>query len=782
MKKLLVVAFGMIASVCLGWGLDSITKAVDKAAETVDKATKTVDGVNNVLKAPVQQPPANTASPQVRPPQATAADGNPPPTGAPAVPPGYGQPSSYANASRTKPPQETAAGGNPPPTGTPSVSSGGGSTEAGLSDNEALAVYNEFKKKIDSAARDGYKISGHHEWNNSVINFIGKKPSQIKAWEKERDDAIAEAKAKLEAELAAANEATKKKQDELKTLLAKYDRIAVQFRSDVAMCKKAVSDVVDKYSEFLDNSDKNFTCSAMYNSDVENYLKNKEDGKYDKLVATAGNQGKSKGGSDWELDNAIKEVKGYVESVSSGDADTERRGRAQTDVSATNGDLAAVVSSALREQTKEYICQKERNVADKIRFKINQELDRALQWKEISVEFRDLTWEERDQAGNSIEKLQIVFKKIGEEIKNRKKLAADRGALIKKLAAADVSTWLSEIEKYQKGETRDAVLGDALLAKFGSYAEYGKDSEALADLVAKLYSADQQQELLDSNKTAISVVIAVVSSIRDAEIRKKLLLDSTDWAFHTYRKSSEEENQYAYLVLLSREKDVDVLMAVYEKQDRINFTYEKAAKSGGAKTAGDALEQMWKNEQNNNGAGYGRLGLWMLDNCGKEFCQRVEKLTEARRKVAKGQMFIMNDFYLGMPHRDFKLIAKNWDKKKGRVTASFGTFNNKTLSEINFGAKARFEYLGIKKDGLTGLGQFVAKYIPGGMDSVGELKVGAEAVEGYDPENPEIKVNTWWYTDCPKYDCRIRMYDSGTICIINTSDDDAPTLDFSTVK
>jgi len=172
----------------------------------------------------------------------------------------------------------------------------------------------------------------------------------------------------------------------------------------------------------------------------------------------------------------------------------------------------------------------------------------------------------------------------------------------------------------------------------------------------------------------------------------------------------------------------------------------------------------------------------MLDNCGKEFCKRVEKLTDARRKVAKGQTFLMKDYYLGMPHRDSKLVMKNWDKKKGSVKASFGTFNNGTLSEISFGAKARFEYLGISKDGLKGLGQFVEKYIPGGMKSVGELKVGAKADLGYDPENPEVEIKTWWYTDCPKYDCRIRMYDSGTICVVYTGDEDSPKLDFSNVK
>lgn len=746
MKYCVFCVVAGLTAVSYGGLFDSALNAVNKATEVVNKVDEAKKTVENPQAAvtPTETPTASSQPAATPAPAAKAA-----PQGQPPVPPGYDQPPSYAGTS-------SSSGAAAPRTA---------AKEPNLTSNEALASYEEFSKMISDAKEKGYKVSEPY-YMASVVKFMEVPKSTVVKWRAELEKSIADAKVAFEEKEAAANSAHQKKLGEMKELAAKYDSFAVKFQADVAVCKKAVADLIAKYPKSLGDSQHKdgFSCPAMYNNDVKDYLEKKTSGLYESDI------------NEFNLDFEIGRLKGYLENVEGETTDraSERRGQQQETV-ATAGELASVDSVALREQTEDCLQQMNAMVTRDIKSQVDSQLSIETQKQPPTVSY-EFANQIRSADVRSPEEAQALLQKIKDEIENNAKLAAERENLIKKLAASDVSTWLADLEKYPNDEKRDAVVGDALSARFGLGAPKGRDLEGIKTLIPALYSKERQQELLKGYKTSLSMIIAIASA--DREVGKRLLKDDTDWAFRSIRDGGER----AYLALLDQETDMDVLMAVYEKQDRINFTYEANAKRSGEMTAGDMLDKMWKDDQNRRGAGYGRLGLWMLDNCGKEFCRRAEKLTEARRAAAKNQTFLMKDFYLGMPHRDSKLVMKNWDEKKGNVAASFGTFNNGTLSEISFGGKARLEYLGVKKDGLAGIEEFVEKYIPGGMESVGELQVGATAEAGYDPENPEVEVKTWWYTNCPKYDCRIRMYDSGTICVVYTGDEDSPELDFSSVK
>lgn len=696
--------------------------------------------------------------------------------------------------------------------------------------SEIYRIQGEIDREIYAAERKGYSITPP-AWTKSAESYKGKRYSEIEKMKAEIRTLINESKGKV---MAAANEALQKKVDERNALIGRCEEAALAIDDAVKgyqkerdqlflQCSQAfgrmhsipVEKQYKSYAEYattstagkdmnplagLNGADQEADLKVLeeqmkfetYTSALREVFDDKSDQKFVKEMMREGDEFSKNKDKEYPLNKkfAVQEkiLPGEESSKSreiAADEYTEKD--LDSDISSLSSEESRLKNSAnqCKEKGQKRLIDQSNKVAENIGRWIDSTVDIALtQRHDIDMEFRNVILAERGKYGEqTLKKVDEIAQKLIAEIDKNKKLAAERENLIAKLASSDIGAWLPDIQKVTKGDKQNALFADALKRKYGAKAAKGDDVKKLRTLVNDLYSQEEQDKLLYDYKTPISLVIGIADTVEDLAFRKKLLVDNTKWALDILRAdASAEDNQYAYLTLLSHETDMAILMAVYEGQDRVKFTYDENAKKDGEMTAGDALVKMWTDQRNANGAGYGRLGLWMLDHCSKDFCKRVEKMADARRKVAKRQTFLMKDYYLGMPHRDSKLVMKNWDKKKGSVKASFGTFNNGTLSEISFGAKARLEYLGVKKDGLTGLGQFVEKYIPGGMESVGELKVGAKADLGYDPENPEVEINTWWYTDCPKYDCRIRMYDSGTISVISTSDDDSPKLDFSSVK
>lgn len=765
MKKLLFYVVSVIAVCCHGGLFDSALKTVNKAAEVVN-------AVDEARKPPAEAPqevtpqsPLNTdvapQSPVVsQPAQDTAS------VSAKDMPwdaAGYQSRVAKVNEAMQKVAPKLPFNG---------VLNDWYNAAYGLTTTERQYSFLPPDQRVARISEDNrVKIDKFIEWVDGGMQVF----DSVKD---EADNQRREA-AKAEEERRAAEEAQHQANlVERKELVAKLTKIVDKYTSEAETCKKVAKDYADKCSKGLEGE---VRISEFYLPQNENernwnsFLDNKKRGKYDEDPGSV------------NLGDHIQELKNWLDEYESGKADSTRKrdeSSAGEPSSVTIKGLETVSSPVMKSSVERYMREVDREVADvlanqarKLAEKVDQELDKALQNKEISAEFRNRMSEERwKEANKTPEKMSEILQKIKDEIASNKQKSQIRAGIIEKLPKAEPSTWAEDLKKFNAGEERNAVFAEVLQKRYGEDMVKESELPGLRTLVSGLYSKDDQRAMFaDYYKTPDSILACFAQTIDDAGFRKELLME--DWSNWPSR------HHFAYLLLVSKETNVDVLMEVYERQDRYNFRYEKKAKPDGEMTAGDMLEKMMKDYADNNGAGYGRLGEWMYDNCGKEFCKRVDKLVEARRKVAKGQMFLIKDFYLGMPHRDARRVMRNWDKKKtGWVSTYFGSCDNGTLSEIRFGAKARVEYLGVKKDGLTGLGQFVTKYIPGGMDSVGELKVGGEVETGYDPENPEVKVKSWWYTDCPKYDCRIKMFDSGTICIVNTSDEDYPKLDFSGVK
>ena len=688
---------------------------------------------------------------------------------------GAAQPPSYANTSSTQ-------GGN--------VANG---SDQHYSPEEALPKYNELASLLRDAGMKGYKVE-NPAYMESIFAFSALPKTQIDTQCKPEIEAlIAAAKTEYEKNQADAAKARQEKLDELSKTLADIDSAIEKYNADVEVGKKIVADYFDKYSEYFYNEDymRNLKCQGEISGQIERYKAQKQGGEFNNTE------------NEWGLDNALKTAKEVLQALQGGgNSEKGRMREREADAEQPPVSVAInVTSPAVKAAVEAHIRGIDKTVADRLvsyTGKIAAKLQQALEAKKISQEFNNSIEAERNslesvssgsQSGNRLEKAFALLKKIDDEIAANEKAAQEWSTLVKKLAGLDVSAWIAELEGRPQGEGFDKMVNAALEAKFGLEAPAKAQLDGVRKLVSKFYTKERQLEIVKTEGIGpLGVFLAIISVADDAEFRKTLLVDNTDWAFLCLRRDFDSNDlnsdigQYAYVTLLAQEKNLDVLVAIYEKQDRWNFKYTpNAPKSDG--TPGAELEKMMKQYKDFNGDGYGRLGEWMLDSCGKDFAKRVRKLADARRKVAKDQMFMIKDFYLGMPHRDARLVMRDWDEKKnGHVWMSFGSFNNGTLSEINFNGKARTEYLGVKKDGLKGVGQFVEKYIPGGLDSVDELKVGGEADVGHDPANPNVTVTTWWYTNCHKYDCRIRAYDSGTICILNTSSDDYPKLDFSKVK
>ena len=723
-----------------------------------------------------------------------------PPSGAPAVPSGYGQAPSYANAPTTAPSAPTAAEG--------------GTNGDELSFEEAQASFNELDKMLSDAQREGCEIDRHKipRW---MVHCSAFRSNCTK-----KD--LPGRKAEIEALIAEGNgnkEETLKffqtKIDELGKITTDINAAVAKYSADLENCKKAVKEYYDRYQEYLSERDAGFDPHCQIKHTIESFLiENGDDmdkSREESAKSGRGGMDKSSGGSaksgktaeDYFAEYKYKRnssgpegAEMYKNSVlkleiekAQETLETLQKAMASNGAANTGADVSfPELKTELEKQISE--------MGDKAVSKIlngdkglDAKLQVAYEQKKISVEFLNKMRDEKNTIGGSPEKALALLKKVDDEIAAREKAEQEVAALVKKLAGLDVSAWIAELEGRPQGEDFDKLVNAALKAKFGLEAPAKAQLGGVRKLVSKFYTKEQQLKIVKTEGIGpLGVFLAIISVADDAEFRKTLLVDNTDWAFLCLRRDFDSDDldsdigQYAYVTLLAQEKNLDVLVAIYEKQDRWNFKYTpNAPKSDG--TPGAELEKMMKQYKDFNGDGYGRLGEWMLDSCGKEFGKRVSKLADARRKVAKDQMFMINDFYLGMPHRDARLVMRGWDEKKnGHVWMSFGSFNNGTLSEINFNGKARTEYLGVKKDGLKGIGQFVEKYIPGGLNSVDDLKVGGEADVGHDPANPQVTVTTWWYTNCHKYDCRIRAYDSGTICVLNTSSDDYPKLDFSKVK
>ncbi len=699
-----------------------------------------------------------------------------PPSGAPAVPSGYGQAPSCANAPSTR----------------------GGNAENGsdqhYSMEEALPKFQELCSLLSDAGEKGYKVKAP-SYMDSIFAFSALPKTRIDTQCKPEIEAlIATAKTEYEKNQAEAAKARQEKLDELNKALADIDSAIEKYNADVETGKKIVADYFDKYSEYFYNEDymRNLECNGETTSQIESYNAKKRSGDFNNTDSGEG------------LDYALRSAKQVLQALQGGgnpENGKMRERKADAEEQSPVSVAVNVTSPAVKKAVEERISEIDKHVVDKLvsySGVISAKLQQALESEKISLESANKMREERNSLELSssslktsarLEKALSLLKKIDDEIENNQKAAQEKETLVKKLAGLDVSAWIAELEGRPQGEDFDKLVNAALKAKFGLEAPAKAQLGGVRKLVSKFYTKEQQLKIVKTEGIGpLGVFLAIISVADDAEFRKTLLVDNTDWAFLCLRRDFDSDDldseigQYAYVTLLAQEKNLDVLVAIYEKQDRWNFKYTpNAPKSDG--TPGAELEKMMKQYKDFNGDGYGRLGEWMLDSCGKEFGKRVSKLADARRKVAKDQMFMMKDFYLGMPHRDARLVMRGWDKKKnGNVWMSFGSFNNGTLSEINFNGKARTEYLGVKKDGLKGIGQFVEKYIPGGLNSVDDLKVGGETDVGHDPANPQVTVTTWWYTNCHKYDCRIRAYDSGTICILNTSSDDYPKLDFSKVK
>jgi len=686
---------------------------------------------------------------------------------------GAAQPPSRANASSTQ-------GGN-----------AANGSDQHYTMEEALPKFNELSSLLRDAGMKGYKVKAP-SYMGSIFAFSALPKTQIDTQCKPEIEAlIATAKTEYEKNQAEAAKARQEKLDELNKALTDIDSAIEKYNADVETGKKIVADYFDKYSKdfYIEDYMRNLECNGETTSQIESYNAKKRSGNFKNTDSEEG------------LDYALRSAKEVLQALQGGgNSEKGRMREREADAEQPPVSVAInVTSPAVKAAVEARIREIEKTVADRLvsyTGKIAAKLQQALEAKKISQEFRNKIEEERSelsssgsQSGNRLEKALALLKKIDDEVVATEKAEQEWSALVKKLAGLDVSAWIVELEGRPQGEDFDKLVNAALEAKFGLEAPAKAQLDGVRKLVSKFYTKEQQLKIVKTEGIGpLGVFLAIISVADDAEFRKTLLVDNTDWAFLCLRRDfdandlNSEIGQYAYVTLLAQEKDLDVLVAIYEKQDRWNFKYTpNAPKSDG--TYGAELEKMMKQYKDFNGDGYGRLGEWMLDHCGKDFAKRVRKLADARRKVAKDQMFMIKDFYLGMPHRDARLVMRDWNEKEnGHVWMSFGSFNNGTLSEINFNGKARIEYLGVKKDGLVGFGQFVAKYIPGGMDGVDELKVGGDAEVVHDPENPKVKVTTWWYTNCHKYDCRIKVYDSGTVCVLNTSDDDYPKLDFSKVK
>ena len=274
-----------------------------------------------------------------------------------------------------------------------------------------------------------------------------------------------------------------------------------------------------------------------------------------------------------------------------------------------------------------------------------------------------------------------------------------------------------------------------------------------ADL-AEVLRDDRAKAIINGEERPDELWYWAAPCITDQAVLKDLLVDNDDWIRNFKRDGVLKWTQAeAYYEMYKNVTDQDLLVKLLGVKE-ISFD-------------GWGIDS------------YGARDRAVIAQLDAKHLNQFSKKRESRRKAVKGQTIDFKGFYLGMSRFDYELMLQTEAKGIGKNGGEFGRFGVGPMSDLWFGAEARLKYLGVKKDGLTGLAELVNKYIPGGLDSTGDVKVGGKAEQNHDPSNPEITVKTWWYVNVPQFKCVIRMYDSGGINIYTTDEMDKVELDFS---
>lgn len=354
-------------------------------------------------------------------------------------------------------------------------------------------------------------------------------------------------------------------------------------------------------------------------------------------------------------------------------------------------------------------------------------------------------------------KLREMTAALNEEVRvYRDKMTARRN-LIHTLKGKNPSEWSGAILEQPEGDARKSFVKDLLSAR-GTRGYDKKDiRDAAGALVTQYFTQEELVAAIRDDKDRTDFWEVAASFVTDQGELRSLLLVDDKWIRNCRREGvAVMTRQQVYYTLFKNVTDQDLLVKLLDTEE-INF------QSCGSDSLGDRDHAVFE-----------RLDA-------AHFAVFDEQ-REARRNAVKGQTIDFNGLYLGMSRRDAIMMAHGKAKGVGNFGGKYGVFGKGGMSSLWFSAEARHKHLGVKKDGLVGLGELVEKFVQGGLKEVGEVQIGGKADAGYDPENPEISVTTWWYINVPQYKCCIRMYDSGSVKISTTDEDEKVILDFSKTK
>jgi len=354
-------------------------------------------------------------------------------------------------------------------------------------------------------------------------------------------------------------------------------------------------------------------------------------------------------------------------------------------------------------------------------------------------------------------KLREMTAALEEEVRVHRENENARRELIHSLKGKNPSEWTGAIGEQPEGDARKAFVR-ALLAAKGTRGYERKDvRDAAGALVKQYFTQDELIASIRDDKDTTDFWEVASSFVTDQDKLRDLLLVDDKWIRNCRRERvTVMTRQQVYYTLYKDITDQELLVKLLDIEE-IDF------QSSGSHSYGDRDHAVFE-----------RLDA-------AHFAV-VDAERETRRTAVKGQTLDFNGLYLGMSRRDAIIMAYGKAKGVGKFGGEYGVFGNAGMSSLWLSAEARYKHLGIKKDGLTGLAELVEKFVPGGLKETGDVHVGGKADAGYDPENPEITVTTWWYVNVPQFKCCIRMYDSGSVKIYTTDEDDKVILDFSKTK
>jgi hypothetical protein len=336
--------------------------------------------------------------------------------------------------------------------------------------------------------------------------------------------------------------------------------------------------------------------------------------------------------------------------------------------------------------------------------------------------------ENTDTAEGYVKRLQEAVDQYEGMLAN---IIEKRTALNKKVA---------EAEKYAEEKcARDNYLNEGLLTP-----------EHKAEL-EKLLAGVTQEDLADLvRRRNDRMLFVAVQMITDQKVLEDLLVTNTGWVDGGYRDGLFcHDFSKAYYMLYRNITDQELLMKLWHK-DEISFSTESTT-------------------------AYGYKSPMVLKYLDKDHIEMLNRQRIARRRAAHGRTVDVKGFYIGMPRRDFELLSFMRGLTDDDVSGSFGVWKVGPVNRLWFSKTFVAKELNIVKDGIVGISMVTEMFVPGGAASAGEIHINGETRDTHDIDREEvnIKVDTFWWRNCAKLECpvKIKMYDGGTLVVEADSKD-----------